>query len=52
MTSEERERMEYLIHRIQDENDPEIFDKLVAELNDLLSVKYGRIHRARNANPS
>lgn len=44
MTSEERERMEYLCSRIVVEKDPEVFDKLVHELNELLEVKHQRIH--------
>jgi hypothetical protein len=44
MTPEERERMNDLCQRIQKENNPEIFDKLVRELNDLLELKHERIH--------
>ena len=44
MTINERERMNWLCQRIQDEKNPEIFDELVKELNDLLEVKHGRIH--------
>ena len=32
-----------LVKQIQDENDPERFDKLVAELNELIVAKSGRI---------
>ena len=44
MTTDERERMNRLCQRIQDEKNPKIFDELVKELNDLLEVKHGRIH--------
>jgi hypothetical protein len=43
MTPDEQERMQYLCHRIAVEKDPQIFDQLVKELNDLLEVKHGRI---------
>ncbi len=43
MTPDERERMNWLCLRIQDEKDPETFDALVQELNDLLEVKQERI---------
>lgn len=44
MTHEERERMNWLCIRIQEEKDPKIFDQLVYELNDLMEVKHERIH--------
>lgn len=44
VTSEERARMEELCRRIAIERDPETFDRLVAELNDLLELKHQRIH--------
>lgn len=44
MTPQERERMNWLCQRIQDEKDPKVFDDLVVELNELLEVKHGRIH--------
>jgi hypothetical protein len=47
MTPEERERMNWLCVRIQDEKDPRIFDSLVQELNELLERKYGRIDPKR-----
>jgi hypothetical protein len=43
MTPDERERLAILCERIAKEKDPEIFDKLVRELNDLLALKRGRI---------
>jgi hypothetical protein len=48
MTPEERERMNLLCLRIQDEKDPQTFDRLVRELNELLEVKHGRIHPEHN----
>ena len=44
MTPEEREKMNDLCQRIQTEKDPETFDRLVQELNDLLELKHERIH--------
>jgi hypothetical protein len=44
MTPEERERMQSLCQRISKEHDPQIFDQLVVELNDLLEAKHKRIH--------
>ena len=50
MTPEERERMNQLCLRIQDEKDPKIFDKLVNELIDLMEVKHERIHPGHKPN--
>jgi len=47
MTPDERERMNWLCLRIQEEKDPEIFDRLIKELNDLLEVKQERIRASR-----
>jgi hypothetical protein len=47
MTSEERERMEWLCKRIAEEKDPATFDSLVKQLDDLLAVKSRRIHPER-----
>ena len=44
MTGEEREKMNGLCLRIQNEKNPEIFDQLVRELNDLIEIKHERIH--------
>jgi hypothetical protein len=44
MTAQERERMNFLCLRIQDEKDPKTFDALVRELNELLEVEHGLIH--------
>lgn len=44
MTPEEREKMNELCKLIQTEKNPEIFDNLVRELNDLLEIKHERIH--------
>jgi len=44
MTPDEREKMEELCGRLASEKDPEIFDRLVKELNDLLDEKHARIH--------
>jgi hypothetical protein len=52
MTPEERERMDYLCKRIAVEKDPETFDRLVKELNDLLEVKHERIHPEHKAGPN
>lgn len=51
MTPEERERMAVLVQRIQDEKDPETFDRLVAELNDLIGGKHDRIHPNHKTDP-
>jgi hypothetical protein len=48
MTPEERERMNWLCLRIQDEKDPKTFDRLVQELNELLEQKHGRIAPERS----
>lgn len=50
MTPEERDRMNSLCKRIQEEKDPAIFDELVRLLNDLIDAKYGRIHPDREKN--
>jgi hypothetical protein len=44
MKADERDRMNFLCQRIQDEKDPNIFDALVQELNELLEAKHERIH--------
>jgi hypothetical protein len=44
MTPEEREKMNELCTKIQTEKNPEIFDSLVRELNDLIEIKHERIH--------
>ena len=44
MTSEEVEKMNSLCRRITTEKDPQIFDQLVRELNELLEQKHKRIH--------
>ena len=44
MTPDEREKMNEICRRIQVEKNPEIFDQLVRELNDLLEIKHQRIH--------
>ena len=51
MTPEERERMNWLVVRIQEEKDPTLFDELVNELNDLLEVKHERIHPEHKNEP-
>jgi len=43
MTPEERQRMNWLCLRIQEEKDPKTFHQLVRELTDLLEVKHERI---------
>jgi hypothetical protein len=42
---EEREKMDQLCTRIQNEKNPQIFDQLVRELNDLIEIKHERIHQ-------
>ena len=44
VTPEERERMNRICEKIQDEKDPNTFDHLVQELLDLLENKHQRIH--------
>ena len=51
MTPEERERMNELCRQIQTEKNPEIFDQLVRELNDLIEIKHERIHPEHNIKP-
>jgi hypothetical protein len=51
MSPEEKERMQYLCQRIATEEDPEIFDQLVIELNDLLEIKHVRIHPEHKIKP-
>jgi hypothetical protein len=51
MSPEEKERMQYLCQRIATEEDPQIFDQLVIELNDLLEVKHVRIHPEHKIKP-
>ena len=45
----QRERMNELCTRIADEQDPQTFDRLVVELNDLLEDKHKRIHPEHRA---
>jgi hypothetical protein len=44
MTHDEREQMNRLCQRIQEEKDPLIFDKLTQQLLDLLESAHRRIH--------
>jgi hypothetical protein len=44
MTQDERERVNWLCARIQEEKDSKIFDELVRELNNLLEAKHEPIH--------
>ena len=44
MTAEEREKMNAICTRIQTEKNPQIFDQLVHDLNELLEIKHERIH--------
>lgn len=50
MTPEEREKMNDLCRRLATEQDPEIFDRLIRELNDLLDQKHARIHPEHKIN--
>jgi len=49
MTPDEREQINYLCKRIESEQDPVTFDRLVKELSDLLEVKHSRIHPEHGA---
>jgi hypothetical protein len=51
MTPEERDRMNWLCTKIQEEKDPKVFDALVDELNALLEVKHERIHPEHKTRP-
>jgi hypothetical protein len=51
MTSEERERMQFLCKRIVEEKDPETFYSLAKQLDDLLEAKSQRLHRDNEAKP-
>ena len=42
MAPEERERMNALVHRIQEEQDPKIFAQLVEQLDELLERDLNR----------
>jgi hypothetical protein len=44
MTPEEREKMNDLCTRIQTEKDPQIFDQLVHDLDELVEIKHEQIH--------
>jgi hypothetical protein len=44
MTSEEREKMEFLCQQITEERDPAKFDELVLALNELLDANQQRIN--------
>lgn len=49
MTPDEREKMNSLCIRIQNEKSPEVFDDLVKQLNDLIEAKHERIHPEHKA---
>jgi len=51
MTPDERERMAILCQRIATEKNPESFDNLVQELNDLLDIKRQRIRPEDRTKP-
>ena len=46
MTTDEREQMNRLCQRIQEEKDPVSFDQLTQQLLDLLESAHRRIHPA------
>jgi hypothetical protein len=52
MTPEELERMNFLCNRIQEENEPDAFDRLVADLNSHIEVKRGANPGSDQAQPS
>jgi hypothetical protein len=47
MTPEEQEKMNELCKQIQVEKNPEIFDRLVRDLNDLIETKHERLRPAQ-----
>lgn len=47
MTPEEREQMNRLCQRIQEEKDPLLFDQLTQQLLDLLESAHARVHAER-----
>jgi hypothetical protein len=51
MTHDERERMNWLCARIQEESNLKTFEGLVRELNNLLKMKHERIHPEHKAKP-
>jgi len=51
MTPDEREKMNELCRRIQDEKNPKLFDELVQELLQLLEKKHERIHPEHKIKP-
>lgn len=51
MTPGERERMNELCRRVQQEKDPKKFDQAVRELNDMLEQKHERIHPEHKTTP-
>ncbi len=52
MNTEESERLEILCAKIISEKDPVLFEKLVAELNELLSVKEERLRHPPTPSPT
>jgi hypothetical protein len=44
--------MTRLCARIQTEKDPQLFDQLVRQLNDLIEIKHERIHPEHHAQHS
>lgn len=49
MTPDEREKMNYLCARIQSEKDPEAFENLLRQLNEVLAATKERINAQRKA---
>lgn len=52
MDAEERERMNQLCMRLQNEKDHQEFSKLLQELNELLDRKEQRLATAKNSESS
>lgn len=52
MTPEDRERMQLLCEQIQKERDPQKFDWLVTELDQLVSTKGERLASRNEQHPS
>lgn len=51
MNPEERERMNALCKRIQEEKDPKVFEQLLRELNALLETHETDIHESWKKDP-
>ena len=52
MTPDEREQINYLCKRIESEQDPIAFERLLRELNDLLETKQSRLRPEHRVAPN